>query len=342
MKRELQIGNSPVKTFLFDAIPLSIISVKKDYLPWFYSNYIQVCCRKDILSRKELFLQFYGPDQAFSAPYLEHQYYSWEFLRKCKIDIIDFVKSAIDNEYFYYGYVDDFYVHFRWDYQKNHVAHDIFLYGYDDEKKTLKSFGYTTERHLLECEISYDDFGKAFHSYLWSRSEYPWIDRIYLFKYTDENPYELDLICIKELIEDYYFSKNTSERYRRYNNPIQDSYFGRDIYKGMDNYYQLLIEDEIGIDLRVPYLFIEHKKCMQDRLEYLEEYFKGMGFCDVKNDYTVLTKQAKILLSLSLKYQKVNDKKLFEQSKQLLWQIERAEVYALDKILKLLDNCING
>lgn len=332
MKKELPLGIPPIRCFLFDALPLSIISINDNYLPWLYSNYIQVCCRKNILDSNELFLQFYGPDQAFCAPFLKKQYISWNVISKCNIDIINLIKENININYYYYGYVDDFYLPFRPSYNKYHEPHDIFIYGYDDNRKIFNVLGYANKT-FKTFEIQYGDFIKAFYNNIWDKEIYYWIDRIYLFQYNKTAEYDLDLLLIRELMEDYLYSKNTSEKYRRYTKPISDNIFGLQTYKAISEYYNLLNENKVRCDNKVPYILLEHKRCMKSRLSYIMEKFKDSSFSQYVDEYIELEKKSNLLLDFSIKHKIKQNERNISNSLKLINEIEFSEKDIIKEVI---------
>ena len=106
----LPIAEPPVRCFLYDAYPLSILATHTEYLPWFYSNYIQICCYKNFIERDEVFLEFFGPNQACHSPWLKSQRLSRDAILKNKVDIVEFIISNIDNNYYFYGFASAYFI----------------------------------------------------------------------------------------------------------------------------------------------------------------------------------------------------------------------------------------
>lgn len=338
MKIELPIADPVVRCFLFDAVPLSIMGVDKKYEPWFLSNYIQLCCRKNILDRKELFLQFYGPDQGLESPFINKQYCSWEVISKSNIDIVEYIILNINQKYYFWGYVDDYYVPFRGAYKKKHTPHDIFIYGYDNSLKVFYVLVYNQDSSFAKSEITFDEFRAAFYNNIWDKSEYYWIDRMYFLQYNQSAEYEMDLCLIQELLEDYLYSRNSSMRYRRYSAPIEDSRFGMDVYEGIREYFKLLLDGEIGNDRKVLFLFWEHKMCMSKRFYFLSGVYKAHNFQDVYERYKQVEIQANIVLSLSLKYEITGNKKIILKVIEIIDIIEKVENEILHFVIKNFGN----
>lgn len=240
MEIKLPIGQAKIRSTIFEVVPLSIMAISDDYLDWFYSNYIQLCSYDDFtIKDNALDIQFYGPEQAFHSPYLRKQYFSWESMVRNKVDIVDFLRTYITNGHYYYGSLDDYYIKFRPHYMQEHVRHDLFIFGFNDEKKVFYSLSYTINRTFEFCELEYGELEQAFHSTIWDRKLYDWTDRIYMMQYYDREPYELDLSLIKMLMHQYYNSINTSAIYCRYRNPEYKRLFGFQVYDGVKKYYDL-------------------------------------------------------------------------------------------------------
>lgn len=332
----LPLSNPPVRCFLYEAYPLSIQAVHEEYLPWFYSNYIQVCCYKDFIERNEVFLEFFGPDQAFQSPWLKFQYFSWDSISNSGIDIVNFIISQIDKNYYFYCYIDEYYIPFVTAYNTVHITHDIFIYGYDSEKRIFNVSGYDKNKNFTKNKVGFDDFKLAFINNNWDKDKYYWTDRIYLFSYNTNASYKFDLVLMSELLDDYINSRDTSERYRRYSNPLRNKIFGFKTYECIKKYLELLIDEKMSIDLRIPYLLWEHKKCMLFRIKYLIDEIGINSLSYFYDMYLEIEKNANTTIMLMIKYQITNKSTLIEKILLLINEIEKKEREILPELLRII------
>lgn len=335
MRKKLPLGEPPIKCFLYDAYQLSILSVKEDYRPWLYSNYIQLCCNKKIYNNGIPFLEFFESNQELQNPFLRTQSLAWGSFVKNDINIIDYIITGINDGYYFYSFADEYYMPNRFFYGKHHFIHDIFVFGYDDEKKEFQILGYDDKEQLATSAVSYSAFRDAFLSKADNLRQL-WNDRIYLFRYNDEAKYRFDIQAVIELIEDYLNSSNSDMRYRYFHNPTNEKVFGIKIYDSLIYYYQLLSADQVKYDARIPFLLWEHKKCMKDRIDYLikVEKYQNLEYC--YETYEKLETEAKTLLSIMLVYKYKKNSSYLSKIIDILQQIRTEEIEILKKMLSEL------
>lgn len=364
-KKILQLGDPLVKCFQYDAYPLSILAADNDYLPWFYSNYIQLCCNKNYLvgdscfyekrpwhynryiplndkniqEKNGIFLEFFGPNQAFSSPWIRLEKMSWDIINKSKIDIIEFIKVYIDNNYYFSGYIDEYYITDRKAYLKYHWAHDIFIYGYDDDKKIFYTSGYGKENIFKSTEVTYENFLKSFINNNQCKDKYYWTDNIYFFKKNNQTSYPLNIRLIYKLLEEYVFSRNSSENYSRYSTDITNMSFGVSVYETLIEYCELLLNEKVQVDLRIPNLLFEHKKCMKLRVAYIIRYYNaGTDYDFLYNQYENIERKTKLFQSLLIKYSLTKNKDIIKRIIKLLNEIKVQEYNTLCCLMEFLDS----
>ncbi len=335
MRKKLPLGEPPVKCFLYDAYPLSILSVKEDYKPWFYCNYIQLCCNNKIYNDGTPFLEFFKPNQEFQIPFLRTQCLDWGSFVKNPINGIDYIISAINDGYYFYSFADEYYMPDRSMYRKHHFIHDIFVFGYDDEKKEFQILGYDDKEQFATSLISYRAFQDAFLSKADDLRQL-WNDRIFLFQYNPEAKYYFDIQVVIELISEYLDSGNSDMRYRSFHNPTNKFVFGIKIYDSLIEYYQLLSAEQVKYDARIPFLLWEHKKCMRDRINYLIEIEKYQNLDNCLKAYKKIENDAKTLLSIMLVYKYKKNSSYLTKIISILRQIRAEEVVILKKLLSKL------
>lgn len=332
MRKNLPLGEPPIKCFLYDAYPLSILSVKEDYKPWLYSNYIQLCCNNKIYNNGIPFLEFFESNLELQNPFLRTQSLAWGSFVKNNINIIDYIITGINDGYYFYSFADEYYIPNRLFYGKHHFIHDIFVFGYDDEKKELQILGYDDKEQFATSTVNYSAFQDAFLSKADNQRQL-WNDRIYLFRYNDAVKYRFDRQAVIELTEDYLNSSNTDARYRYYHNPTNEKVFGIKIYDSLINYYQLLTAGQVEYDVRIPFLLWEHKKCMKDRLDYLIKVENYQNLDDCYEAYKKLETEAKTLLSIMLVYKYKKNSSYLSKIIAILQQIRAEEIEILKKML---------
>ena len=103
--------------------------------------------------------------------------------------------------------------------------------------------------------------------------------KIGLLKYDNNRRYEFDLNLVLEQIRDYIESNNTSEKFRMLDAP-EDGIYGIETYCYL---IHCLLEQRNNFDLRLLHILWEHKKCMLNRLIYME----NKGYLDPSENLSV-------------------------------------------------------
>ncbi len=362
----LPLGEPIIKCYQYDAFPLSILAVDDDYLPWFYSNYIQVFCNKsyfevdmpffkrmpwyynhyipnnkeDFQKKDTILIEFFGSYQALSSPWIDLETISWDMIGKSEIDIINLIKKHIDNNYYFYGYVDEFYVQDRYMYNKYHGPHDIFIYGYDDINEKFSITGYNSSWIFSASEISYSDFSMAFEHNNFDKDLFFWSDKLYFLKKNEKTEYALNSKLIYQSLSDYLFSTNSSEHYLRYCGSIETFVYGISTYDSVIEYFNLLLDDKARRDARITSFIWEHKKCMASRFKYLMDNFNYKCFHSPYLKYVELEKESRMIHNLMIKLRLSNDKTIITRIISMLDSMRKAELEALNPLLDNLTKLI--
>lgn len=105
-------------------------------------------------------------DLSFKAPYSYH----WEYFDK-KIFLTyiknkNFIKDmvvAINNGYYLYMTIDEYYIPNRNNYLFSHDIHDLYIYGYDLKKNAFICVSFNEQQQFKSQLIKFDRFIKAFN-----------------------------------------------------------------------------------------------------------------------------------------------------------------------------------
>ncbi|MBN2531402.1 MAG: hypothetical protein JXB88_00850 [Spirochaetales bacterium] len=340
MKRlELPIRIPPVTGLHFHAFQLSVVFSYENFIPWFYSHYIQV----------------FGIENPDGVPWYNFvSYNAWEngipcFLQVHKINrdvvlanninIVEFVKNYIERGWYTYIGIDDFYIPFRSSYQKNRQPHDIFLYGYDTEKKSFNTAGFNEEEVFSFNQLSFDDFEKAYYYDISNvdKDLFECFDFVTLLKPIKDAKFDFDVTLTKELLNDYIHSIDTTEKLRIVRTPKQNYIYGMKTYLILKKYFQSMLNTGLELDIRPVHLFWEHKKCMLLRIKYMNEngFIKLPG---LYNDYMEIEQKALGMRNLMLKYEVSNDSRCIMKIINTLDEIEKKELPLLSNLLEELSS----
>lgn len=299
MKKELPLAISPINGLQYIANPLTIILNDDDAWAWFFSDYVQL-----IWYKKEKLLSFYNKyvnEIPTCIPGLEFQCLDKKFAIN-NLNIIQFIIDSIDGGWYVFSSYDEQYIPNTYGYSKNKSwYHDFMLHGYDLDKKELFFTVYTQRGKYERNVVKIEDFMKGF---LNSQSDNFDFNRINLFRRKKEYTYSFNEEELEKQIECYMEAKCVDSKYTV---PYwhEEKVYGVEIYNYVISIFQN--EEYLIRDKRMLYIFWEHKRCMQMRIEYMI----NQGIIE-KNDvllslFRIVEKKAEQLKLLQLKMCMVND-----------------------------------
>lgn len=268
LSRKLPLAESPIIGYLHHAYILSIIGTDDRYLPWYYSNYIQLRFDRSTEDwRHTDYFNFYNYDFAVDQiPALETNRIPYDLLDAAVPDALSFFIHAIDNGYYLYLFTDQFYIPEHPYYRRTHFVHDMFLYGYDQETELFYTRGFDRQNMYRDYTIPFADF---MDSYRFAEMELREKQCVYLLRKRDEIPYPFNAALVADLLEEYLSSVDSSYRLAT-SRPSRDFAYGVETYGSLHGMLNL-IREEGHADIRPFHLLWEHKKCMLARIRYMEE-----------------------------------------------------------------------
>ena len=325
-KKKLPIEKPPVYGYQFYAYPLAIILNHEEAYPWFYSNYIQVAFDKEFKSPVPFC--FYMYDHTI-CPWLKVQKLQRDLIKFTNQDIIDFVIKSLNENYYVYLNVDEYYIPDRRTYKKRHFSHDILVYGYDINSETFDVLGFNKNVSFKSSKVSFSEFRK---SYLYLENIENECNQVYLYKFNPEGEYEFNKKLVIESLEDYLHSRNTSEKFSMLLEPWE-RFYGMESYKQLYNYFEALIQGEVYIDIRNTHILWEHKKVMASRINFMLE--NQIIETKIYQDAKKIEDRALIIRNMFVKYSLVKDNDI------ILKIVDRLEGLKNDEE-KLIKDLINA
>lgn len=287
MKNILMISTKPsFNTFNDLAFAFSVIEGRDiKYTNWLISHFISVFYRKKWNAI------------CFKMPYC----YKWSCFRS-KIIIYNsnrynsFIKAMekqINNGRYIYLCVNERYIPQRSDFNEKDYLHNIYIYGYDNEKKVFMTEAYNASKHFTQQEIPYEN---VFFAQKNKRIKNVFISFYLKSNYNFEKP---DIKKIKLQLLKYFFpiSRNS----------------GVNIFRYFTKHYN---QDEIKMGYAK--LLVEHINVLS-KLELIEYY---------NFNSNELIKLSENLYYISLKYTITNKKELLDEALCLLEKIKKYEVKA--------------
>lgn len=314
MEKKLRINTNPlIRVYQYNAYVNEILTIDNECLPWLVNNYIQLVFYKDYIGEKFTF-DFFTGNVFGGIPLIEYKTFEEkDILIKSESSTHEFVRECIDNGFYIYTFLNEFYVPNRQAYNKFDYVHDILIYGYDIDDKKYNVIGYNDNMQYKESEIHFNMFYRAF-----CNEEHC----VILYKKAENKEYKFNIVTAYEMLNDYVDSIDSSIKLNIYHdlNAVSKCHkdylgdrlgcnqlYGLAIYDGIILLCKHSVNNRDEVDIRTFYGNYEHKLCMLLRLAYLEDD-KYLGASNnIKILYTSIAEEAKLITNLILKYNTTRD-----------------------------------
>ena len=324
---------------------------------WYYNNTVQWSCMRKFLHGYTSPLINLRIGEIKEYPFLYQSVVNYRFTEK---NISDIIKRMIDSGFYVaFSGVDDYYVKGKSWYKEKHFNHDGLIIGYNEKNEGNKENKNKAENSENKIENSANKAGKtenceedtffiASYNNRWiftvfetpqkcffegmkaciKNGEYGCIEALK----ANNKKISLDLKFIRETVEDYIFSKSFDYSFNK-----SDAVLGIAVYDFICMYFDKLLDGSIPYerkDRRILRLIWEHKKCMQKRIEYCENYCGwDNSLSEEYKKIVVLADKARFIYSkFVLKYSALD----IEKIQQLLMLIKQKEFKLLKKFDKKL------
>lgn len=333
--------NPPIKSFLHHGFYNSIILARNDtIMPFLFNQYIQLVYRpyKRFIDEERLDYYFKWTDNFNdNLQYFDYEINYKDTLLINNISIVDYVRNMIKLAYYCILPVNEYHIPKKHIYHRGYFFHDLMVYGFDDSSEMFYILGYTYQNIYSATQASYSELENSF---LDTKE-----NGILTSVKTKEHIYTLDLRIITKLLEEYYLSINTYEKYRISNIWCLDEYYknakyGLDAVKSLKSFLDNVANGSFDPDKRVLYLLHEHKNFMLLRLKYLQDYNILKGIDNIIEEYSSVEKNALVAMKLFLKFYIKNDKEDIGKIKKYIDRIIESEESLLPLILEKLKEVV--
>lgn len=350
MKKVLPINTEcKIKNQLCNSGFLSILMVYENMLPWFYENYIQLylSCHRTIrnIDVIETTLDFYG---GFAIPlkYLEINSYSRQEVERYTVKDI---QKIIDNEYYIYSYIDEYYTLKLQD----HNSHDVIVHGYDEKEKIFYVVGYK-EGYFMDYQIPYDVFMEGFQSGTEVAAKVNVSGGKDYFRcikpLVDENTiYTFDIKIFMENFRQFVYSEHSGilnkEIYKCYHEVYEDetSVYGLNALSVLLKEIEKVYSNECQIDLKTFCTLYEHNVGIKERLDYVYNVIFGEKQNEENiNALDILIQKSNKLKMQVIKYDLTPDMDVLDEIIESSYELVELERETYQHIYKELFEVVNG
>ena len=153
-------------------------------------------------------------------------------------------------------------------------------------------------------------------------------------------PFKFNIDIAIEQLMDYVNSVDSykKEPSKMIVNPEFQTY-GLKTYDKILDYLDYIVQESESIDIRIFHTLWEHKKCLEERIKYLSEYYtQSVNFQQQIESLKYRTLQLK---NLGLKYKMTKNNSILQHMKEIITDIKNQESTCLKKYLTDLYAKIN-
>ena len=299
-QKTLATAEPPVWGTVVYSFPLSILASRDDYLPWFYSNFIQLCVPDPPPE-----ISFYEPwltsiEDLLPCPLLKVATLDQELATNlCRSDIVGFLIDCLQAGYCVKLEVDYFYLPPLGGYKQSHHIHPILVFGYDTDEQSIQIRCYDSRGQFAPHRVTFREIRDA-HA-ISPEAKRPTI----LYKYhkpaEPKFHFSFDPDLVVQFMSDYVNSEDSTVRFR----VIKDygNVWGIGVYDWLtEQISDLSRRSELGLSDNLINSFRilwEHKKCMVARIQYMCKHGylpEENASCDVFTEIERQTNQVRLVM----------------------------------------------
>lgn len=319
----LPMYNPIINTYNIYGSISSILSIDEKLMPWMYDNFIQI---KYVYEWDSYFFDNHHILMD-NIPWINHHLIPRDILTKKWDSLKDFVVESLNSGYYVYLFVDRFHVSVSEQYRKVKLWHEIFIYGYDEDKQEFLIADNLAHGKYIKTVCPTVEIEKAYFNVV---SENQFFQNVHLLSKNEKGEYPLKIHQIIESIYRYLHSFISMDLSFK-----EESLFG---LKAV----QYSIEKEkskldscipIKLDKRAFHLFWEHKKLMHRRLRYLMNMLILKQNDEMLQCYEKIVDCHELLRNMVLKFNLKNDRDLFFRIEKRLAVSIQLETEILNEVL---------
>lgn len=347
MKKLLPLGISPLTCYPNYGSYFSIIDAyTKEYLKWIYNYFIQLVIPDNI--ELGFRLDFSTPRLMKSIPWLDVEKIDRKFVMDSWNSFTDFIQSAIDHDKYIFTLLDTSFTYRKINESGSHLLHEHLIYGYNNDKKIFYFADNYDKGKYSYGELDYSDVEKS-NTSIFTNHLTDWYNGVMMLSYINVYDYGnryfksshehvYDPAYAKILIQDYLMQRETERRWvppsvLHCENINSQKCWGIGIY---DYMYRYLDSISGNIDKRGFYVLYEHKKILAGISNYIALNYQKKCSTTLPVVCEECVKEAKILLSLCLKYNLTHDEKTKKVLYSYIARIKKLDIQIMNELLSVI------
>ena len=263
-----------IVTYLNYSTPLCCLLWDENASQWVNEHFLNTYCT---LPEKGRIWTDYLEELNFYKDIADESIIAYDAVRSIG-DILNFIKTKIRNGYYAYTYLDAFYISSNSNYKKKHNCIQSTLYGFNDDEKYFNSLGFT-EGLFKKYNISYDEMTNGFSSTMKLDMESlpVWVKwyTITLVKPKLDSNYQFNIKNYLQSLNSYISGDDKTEKLRPEVKVefSANAFYGHNVNEQVIKCMKDLYGGKFAIDYRSVHLLAEHKKFLNDSLNFIAEQY---------------------------------------------------------------------
>lgn len=315
----------------------SILACSEKTKNWIFCNYINMEAYNYALHNGVCFVMTPNWLATKYCPFIVESILPRNSYKSFCNSITEYLIKWIDLEQYIYLVADG--SQFEGCFTKEYYNHDIFISGYDMEKRVFFVHDFIFDG-LYKCvEIPFEQMERAYENV---NPEDDYINESYggitLWKYNDTAEYSLNMKLIRQELYNYLNAVNVHTR----ENFTRDEVRNKDLYRNqmygirVYEFIRNMLKEKDMYVISVVHDFYDHKLLMVERLKYLRDKFDNAGFESYIADYVQLREKMNTCCMLLIKYETVERQSYADKVFEILDECERQEKETLSGLLSFL------
>ena len=312
----------PIRARMDASFPMIVIMQHQDAEQFINNYYLQLYFAKDLGNRSMGFNYALYKNTRFHNEYLldcvEFIYYD------LPENYVEIMVRDVNDHYYVYCYLDEYYMPDTGFYQKEHFCHDNLIYGFNNDRQKFYSIGVGPDGIIRDTNIDYEVIAGVV-----KKEE----NRFKFFRPDIAKSYRFNLDTLKWQIRDYLRAENTCASFNDLSLFEDQTVLGVDTYNHLMDYFRAYMRGELEFDIRNAYLLFEHKKLSCGRMRYLS------CIADIDPNLLPLCERneqdADIVKNLLLKSSFQKSDRILDKFIRLTETIRACEISVLEEILKI-------
>lgn len=328
---QLPIAKPLIVGYLHHAHPLLVLFANENNMPWFFSHYIQLYSFKaDIpfvgVDHKIDFFSYFGQNPPY--PRLTTHWMDKDFFESNNIDAVEFTINCIRRGYYVEATLNEFHLPNKVVHNTMDLPHQNFVYGCDFENRVFKCFGFNKNSSFTTIDIAFDDFRKAFYQSPFAGIA--WMDADHAIDTTGWGQ-RIDRALIASSIRDYLDGANSALAHQ-----VAGAKFGMDVYNDVKDILVNMPPDRA--DIRLWHIIWEHKRCMKERVSFLQKHGLLTSDCaQLQDSAAEIEKLSLVARNVVLKYRLTGDVRLTGEVCKTLDTLLEKEKPMLENVFRQLE-----